>query len=96
MYFYIISLSAFASSNGSLESPTIAPRGSTRCLSNLFPFGLPTRAFNFRGRNVITFYSFRSGETQSEDKGEERARERERRKGTIERKEDEVETSYEG
>lgn len=47
--------------------------GSTRCLSNLFPFGLPTRAFNFRGRNVITFYSFQTGETQSKDKGKERA-----------------------
>lgn len=62
-----------------LRIPTIAPGGSTRCLSNLFPFELPTRAFNFRGRNIITFYSFQTGETQSEDKGEERMRVRETR-----------------
>jgi len=65
------------------RSPTIAPRGSTRCLSNLFPFGLPTRAFNFRGRNVIAFYSFQTGETQSEDKEEGRARMREPATGAM-------------
>lgn len=80
--------------NGSLESPPLL-RGiplDVYQISSLSGFLL--RAFNFRGRNVITFYSFQTGETQSEDKGEEQ--EWERRKGTTERKEDEVETSYEG
>lgn len=82
MYFYIkVPLSAFASSqlNGSLESPPLL-RGvplDVYQISSLSGFLL--RAFNFRGRNVITFYSFQTGETQSEDKGEEHVRVREAR-----------------
>ena len=79
VYFYIIFCIHLIELNRALRIPIIASGDSTRCLSNLFPFGLPTRVFNFRGRNVITFYSFQTGETQSEDKGEERTRVKETR-----------------